>query len=270
MQILLINTNPVVSRLLALCTRDDAYRLEEVTDINEVSHHAYALIFVDEASYNKEVAEFLQHYQESTKVLISYRSDAARGFDVTIKKPFLPSQITEIINTASSTSAPTKPSPTQDHHAKQEPAPHIFPLSSEEENDDTSKQETDSLEPAVLDRDEIEKIKNLLEMDEDLPKEEMLSPEDLEVKKVELITEQLMAEGLEIVKEDEIVEELSLQLDGTLSQTKPSKKKSKKRKKNARIKQAIHNAYKALSKKEKKRLLKGKEVTLRIKLKDSK
>ena len=60
MKILLINANPVVSRLLALCTREGHLLLDEVTDVNEVKNVVYDLIFVDDGSYVEDIDIFLE------------------------------------------------------------------------------------------------------------------------------------------------------------------------------------------------------------------
>jgi hypothetical protein len=44
MNILLINTNPVVSRLISLCMRDDDTVFEEVTDVNAVTLDRYVFL----------------------------------------------------------------------------------------------------------------------------------------------------------------------------------------------------------------------------------
>jgi hypothetical protein len=51
MNILLVNTNPVVSRLISLCMRDDDTVFEEVADVDVVALDRYDVVFVDDASY---------------------------------------------------------------------------------------------------------------------------------------------------------------------------------------------------------------------------
>ena len=97
MKILLININPVVSRLLALCTRDEHIGLDEVVSADAVDKTSYDIVFVDEASYVNDVQDLLSALEVRKKVFISYAGEGMRGFDVTIKKPFLPSQIINII-----------------------------------------------------------------------------------------------------------------------------------------------------------------------------
>jgi len=301
MNILLINANPVVSRLLVLCTRDDAVLLDEVATVEEIQGSNYDVVFVDEASYGRDVAEFLAALKSAKKVFISYRSDDMRGFDVTIKKPFLPSQITELIadvevhNKDEILESEEETLVLEEEEVHDE-MPSIFPLATEEESDDEVLEEDENTS-AVLDVDEIEKIKALLDMDDDLELPEVqLSDEEIEARKIEVIKEQLIADGLEIVDENEIVEELSIGLDGSLysaEQTtveksdKKSKKSKAKTKKNDKkkkkskskklkfteetmehIEDAVEMAMASMSKKQMKQLLKGKEIEVKIKLED--
>jgi len=289
MQILLLNANPVVSRLLVLCTRDDAVVLDEVSRVEDVQSDVYDIVFVDEASYGRDVAELLLKFGGAKKVFISYRSDEMRGFDLTIKKPFLPSQIIDIINDVKVAELESEIEEEmlviKDDESEVE-IPHIFPLSSDDTVEEIEEVVEVLDEPAVLDSDEIEKIKALLEMDDEELAEEPLSDEALEERKVELIKEQLIADGLEIVNENEIVEELSINLDGTLeksSETEEKKKKAKKSKQKSkkkskkikftqanmeRIEDAVEMAMATMTKKQMKKLLKGKEIEMHIKLED--
>jgi len=291
MHILLINANPVVSRLLVLCTRDDTVVLDDVSVVEDVKNGEYDIVFVDEASYGRDVADLLATLGTAKKVFISYRSDDMRGFDVTIKKPFLPSQITDIIKEREAIKIEAsidEESVVIESDENEEKIPSIFPLSTEDDVEEviTLDESKDDLEPAVLDSDEIEKIKALLDMDDDLTlTEEVLSDEEIEVRKIELIKKQLIADGLEIVEEDEIVEELSIDLDGTLLKNKESKSKKMKQKKQKkknkskkikfteenmeRIEDAVEMAMATMTKKQMKKLLKGKEIAVRVKLEDN-
>jgi len=279
MNILLINANPVVSRLLVLCTRDVAVVLDEVTTVEDVQSSAYDIVFVDEASYGHDVSDLLGRLDRPKKVFISYRSDAMIGFDITIKKPFLPSQITDIIKEIEVQEIDTSIEEEElvmQSDEKEEEVPSIFPLTTE---DDTM--------VTVLDSDEIEKIKALLDMDDDLEIiDELLSDDEIEARKVALIKEQLIAEGLEIIEEDKIVEELSVNLDGTLkkkNKTKVKKSTQKKQNKNKKnkskklkfteenmehIEDAVEMAMATMTRKQMKKLLKGKEIEMHIKLED--
>ena len=135
-------------------------------------------------------------------------------------------------------------------------------------------------------------------MEDEVPEEE-LSDETYEERKIAAIKEQLIAEGLEIVGEEEIVEELSIKSDDESLMTvfssedddtttdkkvkdkkksrRNEKKKSKKKKKKKKdlafseeelehIEDAVQVAIATLKRKQMKKLLKGKEIEVTIKL----
>jgi len=281
MTILLINDNPVVSRLLSLCTRDDDIVLEKVSNINDATTTRYDVLFVDEASCVGDVASLSTRLDVTKKIYLSYSDDPMAGFDETIKKPFLPSQIIAVLKTVEvrepvddtlieETSMDTLEVEVEvDEISHDDVAPSIFPLSTEEIDE-----EGQDVSSKVLDLNEIEKIKALLAADD----EEVLdlNEDDYESRKIEVIKEQLISDGLEIFEEKEIVEELS--------KTKKLKKQSKeiktntekKKKKNETftkdewtvIEDAIENAIKRLKPKKIKKLLEGKEIAVHIKLED--
>jgi hypothetical protein len=97
MDILLINSNPVVSRLMALCMRDEHYHLEEVSGAAQAHREAYDIVFVDDGSYTTVTEGFVSGLDAKRKVFLSSRMQEIPGFDMVIKKPFLPSQIIDIL-----------------------------------------------------------------------------------------------------------------------------------------------------------------------------
>lgn len=331
MHILLINSNPVISRLLVLCTRDDALFLEEVSSMEDVKDAHYDLVFVDEESYVDGVKIFLERASETRKVFISFEALPVDGFDVSIKKPFLPSAIKDLIKSVQDAQI-------EREEKIEEAKPFIFPLSQDasesekdvstekipeedsqllgisesEENEETEKEhliekiieeaalndgvlqeevkvfDEDSEEAlsteeeivenqplTVLNANEVEKIKALLEMDDTPETEEPLSEEELEARKIKVIKEQLIADGLEILEEDTMIESLSISQDPFSSKASSKKEKKKKKKsKNLKfteknmehIEDAVEVVMASMTKKQMKKLLKGKEITISIKL----
>jgi len=280
-KILLINFNPVVSRLFALCTRDAHVELNEVTDISNIeSGKYYDLLFVDDASYVESIKEFIENQNIAQKVFISYKPGNIPGFDLTVKKPFLPSQILKIIENFT-VSGERKEEENDEpaiftineedtvlENKEGDTVPSIFPLAKEEETEE-ERGDVSSESPRILDSREIKKIKDLLEMEENeiLPIEEELPEEVLEQRKVEAITAQLMADGLEIVEEKEIVKTI---------QTEKKSKKKKKRKDTGpfsieefdAIQKMFRETLFSLKPKKIEKLLKGKTIELKLKLKD--
>jgi len=285
MHILLLNTNPVVSRLLSLCIREEDIVLEEITDMSMMKRDRYDIVFIDDNAYVAEVQDVLPDLKIGKKIFLSGKHGtvvALEDFDEVIMKPFLPSQITTVIENFSDREETTE------EHTE---ASFIFPLSQEEPIDEitqteenTEKENRESSEdPKVLDSHDIERIKALLEEDEH--DEEILQIEDedaYEARKVEVITEHLEADGLEIISEDEIVNILSTKPE----KKKINKKKAKKAKKVEKVEkkrskkaqkeevytfeEALIAAIEGMKPKKIKKLLKDAEVTIKINFKDKK
>jgi len=99
MKILLINNNPVVSRLTALSARKESVKLDEIKDISELKESDYNIVFVDIESFNSEVANFLKDANISKRVCFYSQDnkDVNKIFNFEILKPFLPSEVSAII-----------------------------------------------------------------------------------------------------------------------------------------------------------------------------
>ncbi len=283
MNILLINTNPVVSRLLSLCARDNHTVLEEVSEISEVALERYDIVFVDDASCVGNVMELLENLTSEKKVLFLGNNsfeDLAEDFDEVIKKPFLPSQVTAVLENFSEE---VTLDAEEDMHF-------IFPLSSDNHKEEEpvveeeieKSEEKESVEESaqmVLDGSEIERIKALLEEDD----EEVLEiedDEDYEAKKVEVIKEHLEEEGLEIIEEDQIAdilnEQIELEKKPKAKKNKKSQKQKKKKEKKEHHNEELHKIFeekllaaaREMKPKKIKKLLKGAEVKIKINFKD--
>ncbi len=278
MNILLINTNPVVSRLISLCMRDDNTVFEEVTDLNAVMLDKYDVVFVDDASCVEGLKDTLTNFMIRKKVFLSSKNSSEEPldyFDEVIKKPFLPSQITALLESLDEIENDTEESVVEHF---------IFPLA-KEEADGEDKVEKDEIEleeareTEVLDSSEIERIKALLEDDDsELAPVEIEHDLDYETRKVEVITQHLEADGLEIVSEEEYVEILSKKPKNNKKEKKKKsnkendiKKKDKKKKEETfTFEEALIAAVEGMKVKKIKKLLKGAEVTIKINFKDKK
>jgi hypothetical protein len=100
MKILLINSNPVVSRLTALSARKEEIQIDEVQEVNEVSHGHYDIVFVDADSWNKDVDSAITQNIKTEKKVLFYAQDDSKSkelFDISILKPFLPSEVSAVI-----------------------------------------------------------------------------------------------------------------------------------------------------------------------------
>ncbi len=267
MNILLINTNPVVSRLISLCVRDDDTVFEEITDVNTVALDRYDIVFVDDASYIDGLEDTLNKLMIRKKVFLSSKSfseDLMDSFDEVIKKPFLPSQITTVLESLDVDEIEKIAEKIEEGHF-------IFPLSSEK---NISKDAIEIEEPKkaeVLDSSEIERIKALLE-DDDLELEPVERKHDIdyESRKVEVITQHLESDGLEIVNEDEYVETLSKKSKKVKKAKNNEKKEKNKKKETFTFEEALIAAVEGMKVKKIKKLLKDADITISINFKDKK
>ena len=231
MNILLINTNPVVSRLISLCMRDEDTVFEELTDANLIVLDRYDIVFVDDASYVNSLRDVLANLMIRKKVFLSSKSfneDDLDYFDDVIKKPFLPSQITAVLESLDEIENDTEEI-VEEHF--------IFPLATETKN---SEDEIEPKKTEVLDSSEIERIKALIEED------------DTELESVETLSK----------KPKKINKE---------KKTKSKKKKDEKKKEDTyTFEEALIAAVEGMKVKKIKKLLKGAEVTIKINFKDKK
>jgi uncharacterized membrane protein len=99
MKILLINNNPVVSRLTALSARKENISLDEIKNISELKASDYNIIFVDGESYNNDVSNIIRNSGVEKRVLFYAQGEEPHKsvFTKTILKPFLPSEVSEIL-----------------------------------------------------------------------------------------------------------------------------------------------------------------------------
>ncbi len=99
MKILLVNSNPVVSRLTALSARKESVELDEIKNISELKKSDYNIIFVDSDSFNSELLNFLKNSDIKRRVLFYTQNEKTKDniFNFTILKPFLPSEVSAIL-----------------------------------------------------------------------------------------------------------------------------------------------------------------------------
>ena len=265
MQILLLNTNPVVSRLITLCLKDRHAELYEFSSFEEIEDKMYDLAFIDDASYKSISPDTLQKLRIAKLVLLtSHPEEKSELIDVVIKKPFLPSKIIEVIDSLDLTEI---------HESSISEPPHIFPLSPAEETQEDIEEETKDedeeesmISHPILDLNEIERIKSLLDMDEEILNDDLWEKdeEELETLKREVIKQNLIDEGLEIVEEEDVIS--AVEKDVTLHITHDVQKSDEQREE---FETKLLDAIKKMKIKKLKKLLDGAEVTINIKFKDN-
>jgi len=230
MHILLVNTNPVVSRLISLNTRDDAtIHVDEINGSEMIPGEWYDVVFLDEKCCDTEVmGAYLQKVRAGRKILFSsQKENSVEGIDRVILKPFLPSEITAVLQSILEN---------KEMAAEEEL---LSPDESGEANEDSGKEEI-----LILDGQEIELIKQLL-LDE-----EQEAVED---------------QGSEVESESAIVEEQ----DKPEKRKKPKKKKksktaSKTKEQKMGFEENLLEALVDMKPKKIRKLLEGAEVSIAI------
>jgi len=100
MKILLINNNPVVSRLTALSARKEEVEIDEIQEVTELSSDTYDIVFVDADSWSKDVKDVISDNIKTQKSVLFYADgdeEEQSTFDISILKPYLPSEVSAVI-----------------------------------------------------------------------------------------------------------------------------------------------------------------------------
>jgi hypothetical protein len=100
MKILLINNNPVVSRLTALSARKEDIEIDEIQEVTELHSGTYDIVFVDADSWTKDVRDVISEDIKTQKLVLFYSDgdeEEKFSFDLSILKPFLPSEVSAVI-----------------------------------------------------------------------------------------------------------------------------------------------------------------------------
>jgi len=103
MDILLINNNPVVERLFSICIENTPSRLDKKKFLTNKDLANYDIVFIDDTSYSNSIEEILKSTHIGTRILLAskkFQLDNPALFDEIIYKPFLPTKISEIIDTS--------------------------------------------------------------------------------------------------------------------------------------------------------------------------
>ena len=104
MQVLLINQNATIERLVKLSSGKLGYELVSAKDILEVENGVYDFIIIDSDLYNDDEFGALKEKFANAKYLLIITKGVERpaGFDVYIEKPFLPTELVDILGSLSS------------------------------------------------------------------------------------------------------------------------------------------------------------------------
>ncbi|MDF1882323.1 HAMP domain-containing protein [Sulfurimonas sp. SAG-AH-194-C21] len=100
MNILLINDNPVVNKLVTLSAQKTSDNLEVVESLENLESTTYDLVVIDDTLYSDELhMELNAKVQYSQSLYICSRdAEAVSGFTKILKKPFLPTDLVELFS----------------------------------------------------------------------------------------------------------------------------------------------------------------------------
>ena len=227
MKILLLNDNPVVTKLVTLSAQKTDDEVTAAHSVEEAPEGSYDLLVIDDAQYNEDAYAELQNKIEFKKSLFICSRDNKSGenFSATIKKPFLPTDLVELITNLKKNldvveDAPENVSDEElldgleleglDDLDELEDVNELENMDELEDMDDELILDDEELGESVLDDEEAQKVKELLD-DEDVNLDYDLSL-DLEDEADEAIAEEPLFEDAELEEfgTDETVEDIAL------------------------------------------------------------
>ena len=226
MKLLLINKNPVVSRMLKLSAPKAGFEVEECDNVYDLPKGEYDVVFIDDEMYDEN---FLKEIKRSISfsqigLITSSKDRQFEDFDFTLVKPFLPTDLIELLRGVKSKIEYIKEKDQNEEQfakVEKEESEDILSLNEvpEIENkkiegnlpepaglEETVKEELVEFEESeeeepfipqneieesgVLDKSELEKVQELLEEDKEVEKEPIKIEEEPEIKDIEETQEQ--------------------------------------------------------------------------------
>jgi len=213
MNILLLNDNPVVNKLVTLSAQKTSDTLDVVNSIDAIVHNSYDLLVIDDTLYHNDIFTQIKQKISFKKSLYicSRDTEVVDTFDTVLKKPFLPTDLVELFSSISKEVA------TMSEFHEDEP---LIMLEDDVIEDDYGEEINLDTETThnILDDDEAQKVKELLDETsdefEDLDDELDLSDIDLNLS----VDNDTLLSDAEELEEDEsgIGEELELDLEDSL------------------------------------------------------
>ena len=177
MNILLLNDNPVVTKLVTLSAQKTSDNLDIVDELEDVAQKPYDLFVLDDAFYSEDVINVVKAKTSFSSSLYICSRDAKEvlGFTQTLKKPFLPTDLVEIFANVSKeleSSVPAVEESIDEEIVEIEKEDELLEEVELEEElelnglddfelDDVSLD--DSFAESVLDKDEVQEVQSLLE-----------------------------------------------------------------------------------------------------------
>ena len=204
MKILLLNDNPVVDKLVTLSAQKTSDEVDTASHIEEIPSHVYDLLIVDDSVYNDDLFDALSAKIKYKKSLFICDKNAAEveSFSSILKKPFLPTDLVELFMMFEKE---------VENEAYEE-----MPVEEDQESEVSDELSLDEgLGESVLDDEEAQKVKDLLEENE----EELSFDEEVEsdIESLELDEEEGVFEPPEdeepALEDDELLADFDMALD---------------------------------------------------------
>jgi len=152
-KILLLNDNPVVNKLVTLSAQKTSDEVDIASNIDGVASQKYDLIIVDDSIYNDELLAELQKKVKYKKSLFICAKDAQEieSFSSILKKPFLPTDLVELFTMFE-----------KEVQSEGDEEEQIF-----NDLDELNLESEEHIGESVLDDDEAQKVKDLLDENEE-------------------------------------------------------------------------------------------------------
>ncbi|MCI4406837.1 MAG: hypothetical protein JHC35_06080 [Sulfuricurvum sp.] len=196
MKILLFNDNPVVRKLVALSAQKTKDELSVVWSVDEIEGSEYDLLIMDDALYSDDTFESLNNRIDvKSKLLMATRGNAVPdGFDHVINKPFLPTDLVDLLIHIEKKEAGSNPL-----KESTESSPPVYSINLEDALPELESSDMQLHEMQGFDDEEFD-FGGLDEIDEKLPETSVLDKE--EVQEVQGLLEDAESAIDDIIVED--------------------------------------------------------------------
>ncbi len=100
MRMLLINQNPVVSKLSGLSAQKSGFEVVETPFLEEMEEGPYEVLFIDDAKLDEIDIDDVKSRSGAKRIALIYSDEESRpeGFDYYLKKPFLPTEMVDLLS----------------------------------------------------------------------------------------------------------------------------------------------------------------------------
>jgi len=203
-KILLLNDNPVVTKLVTLSAQKTDDTVTTTHSVEEAPEGSYDLLVIDDAQYSEEsYAELKKKIKFKKSLFICSRENEKIGhFSATMKKPFLPTDLVELFTNLKNNLDVPEEDEAEDSLLDGLDLEGLDDFDMLEDMDDNLIEDDNSINENILDNEEAQKVKALLDetQDEaDALTEEVEQEDDMEAEK-----------GLEEMDFDEDLENIDL------------------------------------------------------------